>query len=582
MTTLMRQTLVWLLLLAGSLPAVAQEITFTASVDRNSVATGDPIKLTLQLNNAPPGSGITPPDFGGLVVVQGPFDQNSFSMINGRTSSSVARTYYLQATQPGDYTIGPATARVGGGSIQTQAIRIKVVKGEGTGPSSATLNEAQKRDPNLFCTISLSRNKAYVGEQIIATYTLYSRYNALQPGDYDLPKLDGFWAEEIDLGETSWDKKPTVVNGLAYNTAVLKKQVLFPQRSGKLRIAPMTLNYRVNPGFFSAGTPVRISSNAAEVTVLDLPSPKPADFIGAVGELKMDVQVANTAVKANEAIDLTVKFSGRANLKLIDAPKLAFPADFETYDPKVTDRIQVNGGGMNGSREFQYLVIPRHEGEYTVGPIAFSYFDPGSNTYRQLTSEAITFTIAKGEGGTTAAATPGRTDVKQLDRDIRYIRMGDLELEPLDSHLFGSWAYVSGMLAPPLAFLGLLGWQRRRQRLNADVSGLRRRKADRVAKTRLKDAAAAMQRGDREAFYTALGKALEGYVADKYDLGVAQVNQTTLNERMGHIDGGSVARAYGALLADLEMARFAPLEGRSREQLYEQAAELIGRIENNA
>ncbi|MFN8351420.1 MAG: BatD family protein [Flavobacteriales bacterium] len=228
MTTLMRQTLVWLLLLAGSLPAVAQEITFTASVDRNSVATGDPIKLTLQLNNAPPGSGITPPDFGGLVVVQGPFDQNSFSMINGRTSSSVARTYYLQATQPGDYTIGPATARVGGGSIQTQAIRIKVVKGEGTGPSSATLNEAQKRDPNLFCTISLSRNKAYVGEQIIATYTLYSRYNALQPGDYDLPKLDGFWAEEIDLGETSWDKKPTVVNGLAYNTAVLKKQVLFP------------------------------------------------------------------------------------------------------------------------------------------------------------------------------------------------------------------------------------------------------------------------------------------------------------------------------------------------------------------
>jgi hypothetical protein len=570
------------LLLLLALPAAAQEITFNATVDRNSVATGDPIKLTLQLNNAPPGSGISPPELGGLVVVQGPFDQNSFSNINGRLSSSVARTYILQATQPGDYTIGPATARVGGGGIQTQPIRIHVVKGESTGPASATLNEAQKRDPNLFCTISLSKSKAYVGEQVVATYTLYSRYNALQPGDYDLPKLDGFWAEEIDLGETSWDKKPTVVNGLPYNTATLKKQVLFPQRSGKLRIAPMTLNYRVNPGFFSAGTPVTITSNSAELTALDLPTPKPADHIGAVGELKMDVEVGSTAVKANEAIDLMVRFSGRANLKLIDAPKLAFPTDFETYDPKVSDRITVNSGGMNGSRAFQYLVIPRHEGEYTVGPITFSYFDPGSGTYRQLTSPAVTFTIAKGEGAAAVPTGPGRTEVKQLDRDIRYIRSGDLELEALDSHLYGSWSYAVGMVLPPFAFVGFAAWQRRRARLSADTTGMRRRKADRVARTRLKSAEEALKRGDREAFYTALGKALEGYAADKFDLGVAQVNQATLDERIGHIDGGEVARAYGTLLADLEMARFAPLEGRGREQLYEQAAMLIGRIEDHA
>lgn len=580
MRTVMRTFKALLLLLA--LPAAAQEITFNATVDRNSVATGDPIKLTLQLNNAPPGSGISPPELGGLVVVQGPFDQNSFSNINGRLSSSVARTYILQATQPGDYTIGPATARVGGGGIQTQPIRIHVVKGESTGPASATLNEAQKRDPNLFCTISLSKSKAYVGEQVVATYTLYSRYNALQPGDYDLPKLDGFWAEEIDLGETSWDKKPTVVNGLPYNTATLKKQVLFPQRSGKLRIAPMTLNYRVNPGFFSAGTPVTITSNSAELTALDLPTPKPADHIGAVGELKMDVEVGSTAVKANEAIDLMVRFSGRANLKLIDAPKLAFPTDFETYDPKVSDRITVNSGGMNGSRAFQYLVIPRHEGEYTVGPITFSYFDPGSGTYRQLTSPAVTFTIAKGEGAAAVPTGPGRTEVKQLDRDIRYIRSGDLELEALDSHLYGSWSYAVGMVLPPFAFVGFAAWQRRRARLSADTTGMRRRKADRVARTRLKSAEEALKRGDREAFYTALGKALEGYAADKFDLGVAQVNQATLDERIGHIDGGEVARAYGTLLADLEMARFAPLEGRGREQLYEQAAMLIGRIEDHA
>lgn len=560
-------------------PAAAQEITFDARVDRSSVATGDPIKLTLSLNNGPMNSAIAPPDFGGLVVVQGPFDQNSFSMTNGRTSSSVSRSYYLQATAPGDYTIGAATARVGGGTISTQPIKVHVTKGQDSAPSSATLDQAQKADPNIFCTISLSKSKAYVHEQIVATYTLYTRYNSLQRDDYDLPKLDGFWTEEIDIGETSWSKVPQKINGLPYNVAVLKKQLLFPTRSGKLRIAPMTLNFRVNAGFFNNGTPVKITSNAAEVTVMDLPENKPEDYIGAVGELKMDVNVASTTVKANEAIDLTIKFSGRANLKLIDAPKLGFPTDFEAYDPKITDRITVNGGGMTGSREFQYLVIPRHEGDYTVGPLTFSYFDPASGQYKRLSNESLNFHVEKGDGNAADVSGPLRTDVKELHRDIRYIRTDDLQLEEKDAHLFGSWAYMAGMGAPAFAFLGLALFQRRRQKLLGDTQGLRRKGADRIAKQRLKDAAAALTKNDREGFYTALGKALEGYFADKFNLGVAEVNAAMVTEKLGHLEEGKLSREYAALMADSEMARFAPIEGKGRQQCYDEAAALIHRIE---
>lgn len=558
--------------------AHAQEITFTATVDKNSVATGDPIKLTLSLNNAPMNSSIAPPDLGGLVVVQGPFDQNSFSMMGGRTTSAISRSYYLQATQPGDYTIGPATARVGGGSITTQPIKIHVVKGEGNGPSNSTLSQAQKNDPNLFCTISLSKSKAYVGEQVVASYTLYSRYSQLQPGDYDLPKLDGFLAEEIDLGEATWERTETV-NGLAYRVATLKKQLLFPQRSGKLRIEPMTLNYRVNAGFFSNGTPVRITSNAVELTVMELPADKPADFIGAVGELKLDLAAENTTVKANEAIDLTVKFTGRANLKLIDAPELAFPTDFEAYDPKITDHVTVNGGGMNGSREFQYLVIPRHEGEYTVGPFTFSYFDPASAQYKRLSKDAITFHIEKGDGSAANVSGPLKTEVKELHRDIRYIRTGDLQLEERGSHLFGSWAYVAGMSAPAVAFVGLAVFHQRRKRILGDVQGLRRKGADRIARQRLKDAAAALAKNDREVFYTALGKALEGYFADKFNLGVAEVNAAMITQKLGHLENGRVASEYAALIAESEMARFAPIETKGRKESYDQAAALIHRIE---
>ncbi len=578
MKTLFRYILTLLVCTVG-LGSSAQEITFQAAVDKNAASTGEPIKLTLTLTNAPMGSGITPPDMGGLVIVQGPFDQNSFSMVNGRTSSSVMRTYFLQGVQPGDYTIGAATARVGGGTIQSSPIKIHLVKGESGGANSSLLNQAQKSDPNLFCTISLSKSRAYVGEQIIATYTLYSRYNSLQPGDYDLPKLDGFWAEEIDLGETTWEKVPTTINGLRYNTAVIKKQVLFPQRQGKLRIAPMTLNYRVNVGFFNNGTPVTINSNSVEVTAMDLPPGKPADFIGAVGDLKMDIKVPTTEVKANEAIDLSIRFTGRANLKLIDAPKLGFPSDFESYDPKISDKISVNGGGMSGSREFQYLIIPRHEGDYTVGPLTFSYFDPTTAQYRSLSSESLHFTIAKGDGTANAPTGPSRTEVKQLHQDIRYIRTGDLGLEPMGHHLFGSWYYLGGMSAPPIAFLLFLVMYRQQQRQLSDTIGMRRKGADRIARQRLKAAADALKLNDRDGFYSALGKALEGYFADKFNLGVTDVNSTMVHERFGHLEGGVLATQYAELLNDCGTARFAPLENKPRQQSYDEAASLIHRIE---
>ncbi len=559
--------------------ALAQQITFQATVDRNEIAAGEPVKLTISLENASGGS-MTTPDWGGLAVMQGPMESSSFSSINGRMSRSVSRIWYLTATQPGSFVIGPSTVRVGGGTMQTDPITIKVTKGA-SGSENADVNGAQKKDPNLFCTISLSKSKAYVGEQVIATYTLYYRYNSLQPQNYDLPKLSGFWAEEVDMGSHNTGTTQTV-NGLRYNVAVLKKQVLIPLHSGKLRVEPMTLNYLVNPGFFSSGTPVRIQSNTSELNVIDLPGAKPADFMGAVGDLRLEVTVGTPQVKANEAIDLSIRFSGRANLKLIDAPKLNLPPDFDAYDPKINDKITVNGSGMSGSREFQYLLIPRHPGKYDLGTLTFSYFDPTGNSYKQLRSAPLTFDVQTGtENGGATAGGPTKTDVQRLGTDIRYIRTGDLHLRPKGKHLMGSWAYILGMAVPPLLFLfSLLLHRRRKQRLG-DLQGQRRRGADKVAKKRLAAAAAALESNDRNAFHDALGKALEGYFADKFNLGVAEVNESTIREKLGDLDGGRTADAYIALISDAQMARFAPMENKPRRQTYDQAAAIISHIEHH-
>ncbi|MBP9080380.1 MAG: protein BatD [Flavobacteriales bacterium] len=568
-----------LLTVYGSLVLHAQEITFQATVDRNEIAVGEALKLTVTLTNVSAGGAMSTPDLGGLVVAQGPMESNNFSMINGRTSRSTARTWYLTATQPGTYTIGPSKASVGKGVLETDPIVIKVAKGASGGSNAAT-DQAQRRDPNLFCTISLSKNKAYVGEQLIATYTLFSRYRSLRPQDNDLPKLSGFWAEEVDLGNETWEPQLRTVNGMQYRVAVLKKQVLIPLRSGKLTVAPMTLSYLVNASIFNSGTPVRIQSNAAEVNVMDLPSGKPADFTGAVGELRLAVPAPTTQVKANEAIDLAIRFEGRANLKLIDAPRLALPPDFETYDPKIDDKIAVTGAGMSGSREFQYLLIPRHEGSYELGALTFSYFDPSTGTYKQLRSQPLSFLVAPGDAtaGTTGGA-PAKVDVQQLGSDIRYIRTGDLQLKPKGQYLFGSVAHLASLAVPPALLLLLVLWHRRRQALLGDRQGLRRRGADRVAKQRLAEAGAALGKHDSGAFHDALGKALEGYFADKFNLGVAEVNAAMIHQKLDDLDQGRTAQAYIDLLSHAQMARFAPIMDKPQPQAYAEAAAIIGHIE---
>lgn len=559
----------------------AQEIGFTASVDRNSIATGEYVKLTVALTNSQ--ERFEAPVFGGLVVVQGPYESSNFNYVNGRMSSSVSRTWVLTATAPGRYTIGPAKARIGGGIIQTEPITIEVTKGTAR-PSDPNTTQAQSRDANLFATISLSKTKAYVGEQITATYTLYSRYSNIELSKYEVPKMDGFWAEEIDLGETNWDDQLQTINGLQYRTAVLKRQVIFPQRSGKLAIAPMELECLVNRSFFNRGSMVSIRSNALEITAMPLPTPAPPGFKGAVGELNMAASMDRNAVKANEAIELTVSYSGRGNLKLMEAPTINFPSDMETYDPKVTDKISVNGSGMSGSRTFQYLVIPRHEGEYPLDPVTFCYFDTGAGQYRTIQADPMTIQVSPGDAGAAVSIQrPSKNEVEVLGRDIRYIRTDDMDLRPLGSHLFGSTAWVAGMAAPALAFGLFVGWRRRRDAAGRDVIGSRRRLADSVARKHLELAEKALKSSDRNTFYDAMGRALHGYIADKFALGPAEANRENIMQRLaGGPDAEEIAGSFVRLMALCDMARFAPVDDTPAQGLFDDAAALIRRTEQRA
>jgi hypothetical protein len=568
------------LVLGTSDRTLAQEITFKASVDRTSIAAGEQLKLTIALSNTQERFGA--PDLGGLVIVQGPFESSNMSIFNGRMSSTITRTWVLTAAQPGRYTIGPAKVKVGGGYIQTDPITIEVTKGAATRPSDPNATLGQQRDPNLFTTISLSKSKGYVGEQVVATYMLYSRYNNLQSVSKELPKISNAWTEEVDLGELHWEEKMQKINGLPYRVAVLRKQVLFPQRSGKLRIEPFEQTCVIDRSFFNQGRTVEVRSNAVEYTVLDLPSGAPADFSGAVGELQMTVTASRTRLQENESVDLTVRFSGRTNLKLLEAPAIALPNDIETFEPKVTDRITVNGNGMSGSREYQFLLIPRHEGNYELPPVTVSYFDTQIGDYKTLSSGPTMIEVLPGDGSatTTLPQRPAQSDIQLLEKDIRHIRTGDLELEPVGHELFASPAWIAGMTAPAIAFMLLLAWRRKQAREAQDIAGSRRKAADRTARRHLKLAEQALQSNDREVFYSALSKALGGYMADKFGTGITTNASETIRRRLADApDSEQLATNYQRLITACDMARFAPVEEVPRATLFNEAAALIGTIE---
>ncbi len=576
---MMRRALLLLAaLLALPFLIAAQEISFEAHVDRTAFEVGSSIRLTISLSNAK--AGFTEPDLGGLIVVQGPFESSSFNYINGRMSSSVSRTYVLTATRPGTYTIGPATARADGGTLRTEPITVKVEKGSGA-TNDRLLNEGQQRDRDLFVTISLSKNKVHVGEQLVATYTLFSRYPNLELSKYDLPALNGFWAEEIDQGETTWEDRPRTVNGLQYRVAVLKKQLLFPQRAGTLRIEPLRITCLVNRSFFNRGSQVEAMSNATEVQVLPLPPNAPPGAVGTVGTFTFTGKLDRDRLRADEAMELTLTVAGTGNLKLIEAPVLDLPPDVERYDPKVNDRISVSGSGMSGSRSFQYLLIPRHAGELVLGPFSLAFYDPEADAYRSLQAGPFTVQVEPGSGGGQARLTrPSKADVEVLDTDIRFLRTGDLRLRPAGHHLLGSWAWWSGMAAPVLALALLAGWQRRRERNNADPSGRRRREADKVARKRFKEAHAALRDNAREPFYAAMNKALHGYLSDRFGLGAAEVNEAVLTRALGERpDAAALARQATDLIAACDMARYAPLEVKPRQAMYEEAIALVQQLE---
>lgn len=591
---------------------------------KKQVMVGERFQVVFEANAE--GKSFTAPSFEGFNVVGGPFTSSSSSI--SMTSSGVTRTvrnsytYALQAYQEGTFRIGSASLTVKGEKITSEPFEIKVVPDDGSNSnggggsySSGDSGQGQSRqntsDPevsgkDLFLKVIPSKKSVYVGEQVVLTYKLYTRVPVSSLSVEKMPSYAGFWTKDIsDNNGGALRQTNEYINGVEYTVAEIHKIVIVPQRSGSLSLDPMSIeciaqirtesNHRsndpfdifFNDPFFNRNVKnvqKTLSSSSLTIDVKNLPmADKPDSFAGAVGNYTFKSEIDKTELSTNDAFTLTYTVSGQGNVELLQMPSPVLPPDFEVYDPKITTSVDHNAQGLTGTKKAEYLVIPRRAGSFNIPAAEFSYFNPATGAYQALTSDAYSINVQKGkdseQGG--GVYTSNQEDIKYLGSDIRHIKRDDAKLRPMHSTFFGSAAYYVALLALLLFFIIMLLVLKKREQLTQDTAANRNRKADKVARGRLKRALQYLKAKDQENFYVEMSQALWGYIADKTGIERSKLSMDTVSETMRQKNvPEDLTQQFVDTLNSCEFARFAPGSAEEKmDDLYQKGIDVISRAE---
>ena len=592
------------------------DISFRASAPSSVEAGGKfRVQFTVNTQNV---SNFSAPDFKGFDVIYGPStsSQSSFQIINGHTSqsSSIVYTFVLMGNDPGTYTIGSASIQVDGKTVKSKPVQVRVLPGGAGGSSSgggysgnsrtnhSSPSASSSSGPNisgkdLFMTATASRTNVHEQEAILLTYKIYTLVDLTQM-DGKLPTLDGFQIQEIPLPR---NKEFTVeqYNGRNYRTVVWSQYLLFPQKSGNLTIPSipyeglvLTRNRNIDPieAFFNGQsgyteTKRKIATPALTIHVSPLPN-KPAEFSGAVGKFSLSSSISTKEVDANDAVTLKIEVKGSGNMKLIATPQVKFPKDFETYDAKVNDKFQLTKSGLAGTKEFEYLFVPRHAGTYEIPATEFIYFDTDARSYKTLKTEGYTLKVNKGKGGSGQSVSNysgQQQEIQQLNQDIRFIKKGDVALHRQGDTFFGTWKYMLAYLLPVLLFVLLMFLGRKRMKTNANVALSRGKKANKVALKRLKTSKKLLDEHDTGKFFDEVLRALWGYVGDKFNMSQESLNKENIEQSLKSRQvPDEYIQQFMKVLNDCEFARYAPGDvNENMGNVYNSAMDAISKMEDN-
>jgi hypothetical protein len=538
--------------------------SISAQISSKKVQVGVPFEFAVVITGAT--GSFTQPTFKDFDIVSGPNQSSSVQYVNGVMSQQVVFSYGLVARKEGKFVIGAATAVVAGQRMESQPIVVEAVKGA-AGAQGGAEGESRASGNDIFIKTTISKNKCYVGEQVVIVQKVYSRYQIIGYQKSVQPSYDGFYSQPQE-SPTKGQLIMENVDGVNYFTHEVLRTLATANKSGKISLTPMEADVVVRrqtatkarnifEQFFGAAgyedVPVHAVSRPAVVEVMPLPEAgKPENFSGAVGVFTSKVEATRNEMKANEAFNLRMTISGKGNIRLINAPTLDLPDAFETYEPKTSETPT--------SKTFEYLIIPRQEGEFELKGLDFTYFNLDSKKYVTLPAPQLKIKVHAADPNSigTQVYTP-QSQVKETENDIRYIKKGNIVLSKTDSEFFNSPLHLS-LIA--LALVGLavaLIVRNNYIKNNSNVALVRERKAASLARKKLTNAEKMMQANNKDAFYTEVLLALNNYLSYRLHIPVSELSkeniQSVINSKK--VDAAVSTKLFSTL-NNSEYAKYAP------------------------
>lgn len=515
---------------------------------------------------------ITPPSFGGLEIVGGPqqSSMNSTQIINGvRTQTVEYRiTYQLRAKKEGNYTISTASMDCGGETYETESkIKITVSKGQN--------NASGEQD--FFLKLSSNKSSVYEGEPFIATLKYYSKIRPESIETLDLGDASGIWRQDLNPDRQTYETNVENVNGMRYYTIVLREELCFAQRSGKVTLEPYYSSLVFSQGFFNRFRKESYS-NSLDITVKDIPNNSQSDFNGLVGDFSITSELSKSDVKIGEAIDLKIIIEGKGNMQALGNVELNFPDEFDQFDPEIVDRTKVSRSGVNGKIEYNFVLIPKHHGNYEVPGYSFSYFDLASMRMEHLSTDDFNITVEKRDG---ESIEPSKNLVEATETDIRYISESSPDLFTSEDFLFGTWTYYTGMLSPLcLSFLFIYFRRKKENLTDDDKVKIQQKKAIKVAASALKDVRVLIEKGEEKEALKQLQSTLFGFFMKKFNVGLSDISQRAIDTRLQEANIDETLRTdFNTIWNAIEMGQYAPIAQENLIQTVDKTENLITELD---
>ncbi|MEG3656361.1 BatD family protein [Arenibacter palladensis] len=565
-----------------------ETVTFEMNLSKEVLGINERLRVDFTMNRD--GDNFVPPDFEGFRVLMGPSQSISSSWVNGVRSFSKTYTYTLAPTARGKFTIKQATIVIKGETYKSLPKEVEVTAAVERPDGEKTVDDVA--DESLHLVAEISKTSPYLNEAVTVVYKLYAspsidvtNFRAL-----DNPKYNNFWSQDIPV--TKYDVQNTTYDGKSYRSVILKRVVLYPQKTGELEIEPLSLDVSLQVptnkrdffgGRIFAQTNKTVSAGNRKINVKPLPTEgKPADFSGAVGEFQFSVTTSKTHLNASESLQAKVAINGKGNLKLFEIPSLNLPSSLEVYDPEFNESVRTTLSGMEGNVSNSYTVVPTFKGKYPIPSITFSFFNPKTEKYQTLSSGEIMINVLEGPTSGVANNTGPISNNKQ-----RVVAMGDQfvfnKIKPNltainNNYFFGSKSFFLWWLLPVLLIPLAILFGKKREAIASDVEGNKIKRANRLAKKYL--SAAKKGLGSKESFYVALEKALHNYLKAKLKIETSEFSKDKIASLLIEKNVDETTReGFVGLLKNCEMARYSPFSDVQMQQDYNKASEVISQLD---